>query len=665
MKMFHKFSIKHTGKSNLKQILFNYKILIVYVFPVSFFSLTNLLYGEFLHPIPFSQWVDENNEWRQLTPSNTDAFGNRYMNVGDTFTNRVSNYAQMGDTAGVLAAIDSRLNAIAAPLNSNFFGGFQYPYLNLTPTLGVNGYGSFNASTNSRFDRPGYKTMPNLNSTSGPMNSYGNFNTGTNDQPSNLIYEVILGYNPYDLYNIFNQKWSRFFTDIFLPSSHRSKSNTKKYNIKSRISAVQSSDTLESRYFSLADQQLRFFYTNTNLSNFRTEHNTMALRLLYLDPWVIYYTYELNTFLTQVSGLEPMKSVYEKIITLSQEIASWTSPPNDKRILKERFQKRSELDYYYALLDYYLQVYFYNNPQQVDYLVNAYGIVNEKLQGLWNNEQTIAWYNEWQDTCRNTHDNAAGYIDVLNKSRQIISDFPDYGEYLGLYRDVIKLLLTFKDHPSSIQVNEMITDVISNNNVSKNISDYYKDYLEQVNRMLSNTDIAAEIERYYEQINGLLVNDTTYNELMSVQYLAIVSLHNLQAEVYDAVYNCSQYPDCNPYEDQTIQNLIYSGNTANLIKAVGEFYELYNLFWHEFYRSSDYLKIEAEAIERIKNTISPIAEELENAQLEYANSVNGIPEVSSLKSAMDNSVVKFCDESFDLDQKLTRMLELVQKLEKD
>ncbi|BBO18231.1 conserved hypothetical protein [Candidatus Brocadia pituitae] len=320
--------------------------------------------------------------------------------------------------------------------------------------------------------------------------------------------------------------------------------------------------------------------------------------------------------------------------------------------------------YYNALLCQEIQVYYTTYPDEK----YAFDLVNSTLAQITKqvreSEDATSWSSDWQSRFKSTHDNSEGFANVTEAFEQLMDDFPAFKEYSQLNENVSDLLVTFEDIPSVKEIIDMTNANFSNPSIYQKASEYYYDYKEECNDLLSITDAMVEIERFYEQLNGLLNEDETYQLLQATQYLAVALLEDYQKTVHDTVYNCyAYYGDwCDPYSNQEILDLVYSNETLDLINAVGEFYELYDLFWYNFYNSQEYLNLEAEAMEKIQIAINPVLPELENLQEQYTNNINNIPGMKELNEAMNDVVLDIRSESSELDQKLNRMTQLAKDL---
>ncbi len=516
----------------------------------------------------------------------------------------------------------------------------------------------------------GSKSYPVSGSSSFSGQGYDSFNAGPGISLQNPIFGVTLGYNPYSSFNVGTQ-YLMSMNNMFSPpsslnsgfGSYVSGSLTRDglQSANGNVLNIQSENTLASQYREIEKQQIDFYYTDPDLANLRFEANLKYMYYLYIDPWYLYHSYQLIFNSNTVSTTRPS---YPSLSNLSWEIASWTSPPNDIQTLRDRFNKRLLLTYYNALLGYETQYYFWFNPDQADYMLYTKSNIDQIIQKDWGTADVTTWGADWDNRFQSKHENSETFTSVQEEMEELLDDFPAFEEYLRLNNDVVNLIPDFEEYASVKQTQDKLNEVLSDPDTSQSISYYHNSYKDQVSALLETTDVKAEMERFYEQINGLLNEDITYQLLKFTQYLQILSLEDYRKKVHDLVYNCQLIYGtwCDPYSNADIFNLIYSQDTYDLIYYSAQFYEMYNHFWYTFYNSTQYLNLEADASEKIQTALNPVLPELTAIQEQYSNNVNSIPKIKAYRDAQINMMRDLRSKSSELDQNLTRMAQLAEDL---
>lgn len=392
-------------------------------------------------------------------------------------------------------------------------------------------------------------------------NNYLNPSPGMSSQ--NTIQPSIYGQNPF--FQFVASAFLKMCANFFAPKTTTSNFNSLKAETQLKVgmqsmgisNSTGDNETFESRFQEVKKQQLDFYYNDNDLHNLRVEANQKTLYYLYTDPLYLYWSYRYKLAAQILFETRPIFPSFE---SLSYEISSWTTPPNDTETLKERFNKRLLLMYYNALLCQEIQVYYTTYPDEK----YVFDLVNSTLAQITKqvreSEDATSWSSDWQSRFKSTHDNSEGFANVTEAFEQLMDDFPAFKEYSQLNENVSDLLVTFEDIPSVKEIIDMTNANFSNPSIYQKASEYYYDYKEECNDLLSITDAMVEIERFYEQLNGFLNEDETYQLLQATQYLAVALLEDYQKTVHDTVYNCyAYYGDwCDPYSNQEILDLVYS-----------------------------------------------------------------------------------------------------------
>lgn len=494
-----------------------------------------------------------------------------------------------------------------------------------------------------------------------PGSTNNSFNPSPNFVLTDPTFNSVLGYNSNSNLNFsaqFLNDFNNMSNSIVSPNPNILGNSGISYfkTNNSLRTKTQSASTMDSQYFKIKEQQLNFYFTDNSLSNLRAEANKIFLLFIYTDPLYMYWDYRLRYF---TALLYSYFDSYTFITNLSNKIASW-KPSHNKKILKERFLKRLQLNYYNARLKYQVQDYFLKYPDEREAFSLVSNYLIQRFLQKWESHDAIIWANDWEKRFKHTHDNSEGFINVLETFEKFLSDYPALEEYLSLNNDIVNLSKTFEDFPEVEHITKMIMDVLSDDNVAQEIANHYNSYITQVFNVLLSSNVFAEMERYYENLTVLLFSNETYQEFTKTDSQVLNNLQELQRIIHDYLNECSLDESC----INEAQNELNKDYVKDYITSVAEFYERYNIFWHHFYNSNEYLALENESIQQVQKELTPIINDLRSAQIEYINKVSNIPQVKALYDAMKDLIVMLRNGSSEFDQKLVRMSELVVELQK-
>ena len=463
---------------------------------------------------------------------------------------------------------------------------------NLPPTLDM--LNMFNSGNQFL----GQQTYPDSWSSTFPGSGNDMFSPSPNFSLNDPTFFSLFGYNASSSFNfgtqflmnfgnIMNPNPTIFGSGVYAPSNMSHKS------LKSFMSKVQSADTLESRYFNVSKQQINAYYTNNDLSNLRAESNTKLLLAIYTDPEYLYWSYRLKYF-TDVLYEYIDNFIYNELLNksvnfkyLSDLIASW-KPSKNKQTLKNRFVTRLIFQSYNILLQQQVQAYFDTYEDEKLAFAQVGNFLSQRLQQSWESNSMSNWASKWENRFKSTHDNSAGFKSVLQTFEQLLSDYPAFGEYLSLNKDVVDLSLEFKDYSEVKYVTQLTKDVLSNPDVSKKIAEYYNDYVNQIYNILYSSNVFAEMERYYETLADKLNENTIYQQLKNGNSIVLEYLQYVQKTIHDYLYSCNLKESC----IEIARDELLFGDEFEVkesIEVIGKFYELYNSFNYYFYNSAEYL----------------------------------------------------------------------------
>lgn len=464
-----------------------------------------------------------------------------------------------------------------------------------------------------------------------------------------------------------NSLWSGL--SLAEPVSSMSGLNTKAVKCMAQLTGVYKNETwkvsggFESRYAAFINSYKDFYYTNTDILDLYAEYNGYPTYLMHLDPIYIYCDYELNQRLADIYITRP---AYQTLVDALHEINSWTTPPNDFAMLKERYFKRMQLGYLFAELEYDMKLFFFYNPSVLQELEALNAAVTQRLQQIYGSNVIMSWYADWENRYFSAHYSSPEFAQLTQEYNQLIGDFPAVEKYYKLDNDLNTLIQGLVNDVSVKRVSKLVDKVLINQDVSNEIAQHNNNYIVQINELMNTTNLTAEVERFYEKTNGLVLGNETAQFYRDAYLNNKVLLQDFKKKVHDAVYNCYvQYGNwCNPYENPEVINLysLYTGDIFNWAHDTGSSYAYYNLFFHNFYKSSDYKDLEAEATARVQDTIDTIRPGIKDLQENYSENIGNIPMIKKTREALNDLIFILCNKSSRLYQTITHMAKLSAEL---
>lgn len=432
-------------------------------------------------------------------------------------------------------------------------------------------------------------------------------------------------------------------------------------------------DELTLKFKALGTQQQHIYFTDAALGNLRSESNTILIGLMYGDPWYLYFDYALRNYLTQIYTT---RATYSTVVALAAEIAGWDDAPTDPATLQMRHNKRLELEFWFAVLEFEVLWYLYFTPGALQWVTDVNQFLGERLLAAWGSQQAVDWYQGWQQRWHSTYNNTSGFATLRTQVETLTADYPAFEEYMRRNQRVRDLLPTFAELPDVQQLTQQTEALLNNQAVADQVDGYYQTYTEAIGSALGKVAFDAALERYYEELNALVYADDLYQLLTTVKYGAVLLLDQFQQDVYNAVYACLYYlgDQCDPYIYSDVV-MLYGQNFYDLMELVGDFYETHTLYWFVFYQSNDYVALEERSAEVLSQTIEPIAEEIEEARVAFTAAAAAIPEIDNLRSSSEQLISRLRNNaavaaaspalaaaSAELDENLSRMSELVAQM---
>jgi hypothetical protein len=434
----------------------------------------------------------------------------RYYARGSSNAADVSNALLMADNS-----INSTLDLVTSLTNGNW-----NQYLGALPNAG-----GWNASFGD-YD-PFY---------GGAGNSY----TG-----SPAFIQSVMGYNPSSPYNFTTQflmnmnslstPWTGFDYGFGGWGAHRSDATP-----------ASLMDQVAPRFTELGARQETLYFASENLGKLRSESNAVLIHLMFTDPWYLYFDYELRTYLTSIYTTRPS---YTTVTALAAEIAAWDDAPVDTTVLQERHAKRMDLEAWYTYLEYEVLYYLYVTPAALDWVLDVTQFLGDRLLTAWQRDDAAQWFADWQTRWLSAYAAAPEFAMLESAVASLSADFPAFAEYMQLNQQVRNLTTAFESEPAVQDFAAQTEALFADQALGNQVDAEYKVYLTRMRSDLHAVSFDAGLERYYEELNGLVAGDALYQDLVTVQYHTILLVDAFQTQVHDAVDACLYYlgTQCDPY----------------------------------------------------------------------------------------------------------------------
>lgn len=389
---------------------------------------------------------------------------------------------------------------------------------------------------------------------------------------------------------------------------------------------------LNDRYWDFGRQQVAIYYGDEALSTMRSDAYELLLFLICTDPILLFWDHELTLVLDQVRSTRP---TYPALVSLANEIAGWTDPPADDQLLEERYAKRLLLLDLMAQVEYESLLYLLSNPNLLVWILQVNSVIELGFQAIIDDPTARAWYAGWRDNFDSTYSQSAGFADFVTQWKGLSTTYPEFVEYLQLRREVRDLTPQLASLVETQEVVTLTNRLVQDQRVANALGDLYSTYFSTIGEQLRTTPLNAEIERYQERLNLLVQRDPIYKDLVDIQQLTVLSLALHQLQVHDAVAICySRYgTQCNPITDPNVAAIVFSDAALALFDAVGQFYEVYNLFWYVIYNSSGFRQLENDTLNRLQTAVVPVQQNIQAAQARFKQDVAAIPQIKTLRDA--------------------------------
>ncbi|HEU5013886.1 MAG TPA: hypothetical protein VFT66_15305, partial [Roseiflexaceae bacterium] len=327
---------------------------------------------------------------------------------------------------------------------------------------------------------------------------------------------------------------------------------------------------------------------------------------------------------------------YNNLLIAAQTIASWTTPPEDNATLKRRYAFRLYYMYLQELVNGEIGQVIASNPQLESALSDAATFLSQRVQEDVTGADVKTWEADWAQRWNTAFIAAPLHADAVNQARDLATNYPLFAEYMQLNKEVADTLVPqFENHPDVTTLHDKAVQVLSNPQVANQVNQVYDTYRQNINGLVDTTTFAGELERYYEQVNGLVANDTTFQQLSQIQGNVTTLALQYQQQVYAAVVQCyAQLGNaCNLDTYGPVISLVNSDQAQRIVTGLGLFYEAVNLYWYIVYTSAGYNVIEQDSGMRALESLAPVADSINAARTTYTNTVDAIPQVSTLRES--------------------------------
>ena len=418
---------------------------------------------------------------------------------------------------------------------------------------------------------------------------------------------------------------------------------------------------LAQRYEALGRQQVAAYYSDPALSKLRAELNSAMFAIAYLDPQLIYWSERLAVVAVQMYSTRPSHSA---AVALQQQVASWTNPPNDPAILRSRYNTRILLLLANAQVQQEVLQYLAANPEIARWIREVVAFIEARYAATSRSAAVSQWFAGWEARFRDALAASPAFQAYVAGLAQLLADYPEFAEYRRLQSEADALLPALGSQPVVQQLVQISRTIIEDHGLATQLKRLHQQYLNTINTALAQTAFAAEMERHYERVAGLILGDQMHQQIRTVQALALQHLATYRRTMHDAVQQCFDLlgSACDPDRHPGVRAVLSNPNTATLLEAVGLFYEVDDVFWHQFYTSASYTALEASTRERVSAAVAPAMAALDNAARAYTAAVEAIPAIQQWRQIQRATVVALRNASPELNQRMTRMEQIIQAL---
>ena len=443
----------------------------------------------------------------------------------------------------------------------------------------------------------------------------------------NPIMNTVLGYNQNSNYN-FTSQYLQNYNNYFQYPWTSSNNNFSTLSFR-RGNVVQTPlDDITTRLERLRARQLDILYTDQAIRVLYLEAYRFYSSQLVTDPYYIYWSYELTAFLNQIRALQPS---YQHLLTLYGEISTWTAPPNDNSVLIERYFKRLYFHYLHSALDYETNAYLATDVTAGQWIRQVSQNLVQLVITRLSSDVVNTWYDNWIDRFYQAY--LAAIEPLVDELDALFAEYPDYKELIDLTGIVKDDIPNYRQHTD---VQTMTADsfaLFNNPTATQEVQALYDRYQLLNQTLTGTTQLWVEIERFYERLNGLLINNDAYQLLVNQQYPVFLDFQAYYTLIHNAVANCYFINGvfCDPYSDTVALQLINSSEYQELIGLVSVYYTIGDTFTYLFYQTDDYKTLENNMATRVRNTLAPVKDLLDANRKLFVDDFNAIAQIKTFR----------------------------------
>lgn len=404
--------------------------------------------------------------------------------------------------------------------------------------------------------------------------------------------------------------------------------------------SANSLDGLKARYGALAQMQLGNYYSDPAVSQLRAEFNQQIIARLEADPLYLYWSHERTQALDRIRVGRPS---YARMAALEAEIASWRSPAADEATQRARYATRQEYQLLQSRLDEELAAFFAANPDVAVSLESLNSWLLDRIDQVQLDPAFVRWQADWDRRWYQAYFASPEGAATVQMAQQISADYPVFQEYQQVRRELVDLLPSLNDSPPVKRFANVKAEVLGDVQANSQVRDLYAQHLNRQLAILNGTQIPVLTETFYNQLSGLLNSDPTYLDLQDQEREVIQALRDRQGQIHAAVRACyDRDPDCDPYGDRAVRELLYSDRARQLISASGSYYEAFNRFWYSFYAGQDYLDLENQTKADLRAPLSAVQPQIQALQAEFQQGLRALPHMSRLRQASNTMMTELC-----------------------
>lgn len=408
--------------------------------------------------------------------------------------------------------------------------------------------------------------------------------------------------------------------------------------ISTQTSLLPELGQLSNRFQQLGDQQAALFYSSSQLAALRAERTRLTYYFMYTDPVFIYVEQELEAIYRQIYTTRPS---YNYTVNLAAAIDSWTNPPANSSTAKTRFIQRQALALWQDQLENEVGLYLQANPSLAEQLAKVELWLMQRYTAIMESGPVDTTAQDWWQRYTTTYND--GLSPLRAEAAQFMANNPKFKQYVQLRNQIAELLPQFENHPL---VDELIfqTAALENNlSLTQAVNQAYSQYPNQVGPVLDQSTFDEESETFYAQLNSLVKNDSTYQQLRNAHTGAMQSVQAYLQNVRAAVANCYTWygSNCNPYTDPNVQAILNHTLLWQLLAPLAEAHDAHNRYWYAFYQQADYQNLQASAQARMQAAQASVLPLFEQARQQFEQQVKAIPQVQQLEAKLAQAVMVF------------------------